>query len=151
MRVFYPHWVSGAFLLARRSVLVDVGMLDENFFMYTEEVDLCERIRNRGLRICYDPEWRIVHFGGKSTGMNRLKADTEYRWSQLYFYSKHYSQTRAHILKLYLLLKTGARYLWALITKEDPERIHLRHKVFSTVWEYDLSNHKNPRQAAKKE
>lgn len=138
LRIAYPHWVSGAFLLSRRALLLDVGMLDENFFMYTEEVDLCERIRQRGYRICYDPNWRIVHYGGKSTEHNRAKAGIEYRRSQLYFYTKHYGPLRARLLRFYLLMRSVVA-IAAAQWRRDPELLELRRKIYRTVRDYRIA------------
>jgi len=140
LRVSHPHWVSGAFLMARRQTLLDVGLLDEGFFMYTEEVDLCERIRKRGLRVRYDPSWRIVHYGGKSTETNRLKASNEFRRSQLYFYSKHYGVLWARLLKAYLVVKTGFSYVVARLRRESPSQLELRRGVVLTVWRYPIAS-----------
>ena len=85
-----PDWVSGACLMARREALHRVGLMDENFFMYTEEVDLCYRIRQLGYSVLYTPEAEIIHFGGRSTETNIAKTVIEYRRSQLYFYKTHY-------------------------------------------------------------
>ena len=56
----------GACLLVRKSVLDEVGGLDEDFFMYYEEVDLCYRIRKAGWRIVFTPESEVTHLGGRS-------------------------------------------------------------------------------------
>ncbi|AKM78722.1 MAG: Glycosyl transferase group 2 family protein [Candidatus Wolfebacteria bacterium GW2011_GWC2_46_275] len=56
-------WVSGAFFLIRRDIFEQVGGFDENFFLYKEEEDLCLRIRQKGMRIKYDPAIRVIHYG----------------------------------------------------------------------------------------
>ena len=101
----YPDWVSGACLMARADALHAVDLMDENFFMYTEEVDLCHRIRQLGYQVLYTPEAEIIHFGGRSTETNLKKTIIEYRKSQLYFYKKHYGSTRMKLVQQYLLLK----------------------------------------------
>ncbi|MDR3734214.1 MAG: glycosyltransferase family 2 protein [Acidobacteriaceae bacterium] len=60
-------WVPGAFSIIRRSVLDQVGLFDENFFLYYEEVDLCRRIRRAGHQIWYWPDIVVVHIGGESS------------------------------------------------------------------------------------
>lgn len=137
LKVMYPHWVSGAFLLSRRALLLEVGLLDEAFFMYTEEVDLCERIRGKGLRIIYDPSWRIMHFGGKSTEKNRAKAGLEYRRSQLYFYSKHHGRLSSRLLKAYLLIRTGLDLTFARI-RSDRDLVELRRRIYHAVKDYEI-------------
>lgn len=58
--------VAGCFFLVRSEVIAQVGMLDEDFFMYGEEAEWCWRIRKGGWRICYYPQARIIHHGGAS-------------------------------------------------------------------------------------
>jgi GT2 family glycosyltransferase len=59
-------WVPGAFTLIRRQLFLDLGGFDERFFLYYEEVDLCRRVREAGLRVQYWPELRVRHIGGVS-------------------------------------------------------------------------------------
>jgi hypothetical protein len=59
--------LSGSALMVRRSVMEEIGLWDESFFMYYEDVDLCLRIRKAGWRITYVGESVITHFGGKSS------------------------------------------------------------------------------------
>jgi GT2 family glycosyltransferase len=61
-----PDWVSGACMLLRRSVLEELGGLDEGFFLYCEDIDLCRRIRRAGYGIAYVPSATVVHEGGAS-------------------------------------------------------------------------------------
>ncbi len=60
--------VMGAALMTRKSIIEQVGPMDEDFFMYYEEVDLCYRIKEAGWRIVYVPESEITHLGGRSAG-----------------------------------------------------------------------------------
>ena len=59
-------WVSGACLLVRRADAEAVGLLDERFFLYTEDVDFCAALRARGRRILFTPAAEIVHLRGRS-------------------------------------------------------------------------------------
>lgn len=116
-REHFPDWVSGACLLVRADALRAVDLMDENFFMYTEEVDLCHRIRKLGYRVLYTPKAEIIHFGGRSTETNIAKTIIEYRRSQLYFYKKHYGLPRMRAVKLYLLTKIRFSELRLLISR----------------------------------
>jgi N-acetylglucosaminyl-diphospho-decaprenol L-rhamnosyltransferase len=84
-----------------------VGGLDERFFMYTEDVDLCTSVRARGRQVLFIPQAEILHLRGRSAGRN---PDTERlrRQSHLAFYEKHLPRW-ATLLRLYLRLtgKTG--------------------------------------------
>ena len=73
-RAHEPEWVSGACLLARRADLEAVGLLDERYFLYTEDVDLCASIRARGRRIRFTPAAEVVHLRGRSRLHDRSAA-----------------------------------------------------------------------------
>ncbi|MFZ3071861.1 MAG: glycosyltransferase family 2 protein [Thermodesulfobacteriota bacterium] len=59
-------WVSGAFLMTRKSVWDRLGGLDERYFMYMEDVDYCKRVRMEGFRVAYIPEVEMVHYVGSA-------------------------------------------------------------------------------------
>jgi N-acetylglucosaminyl-diphospho-decaprenol L-rhamnosyltransferase len=67
-------WVAGASMLIRREVFDSIGLLDEDYFMYFEEVDFCRRAAAAGWRCCYAPESRVVHLVGQSSGINTAVA-----------------------------------------------------------------------------
>jgi N-acetylglucosaminyl-diphospho-decaprenol L-rhamnosyltransferase len=83
-------WVGGACLLARRSAVEQVGVLDASFFMNSEEVDWCYRMRQQGWAVWYTPDASIIHIGGasakRSTATQRLRT---YQGKVL-FLSKHH-------------------------------------------------------------
>lgn len=97
----YPDWVSGACLLVRRADAEAVGLLDERFFMYTEDVDFCAAIRARGRRILFTPDVEVVHLRGRSVATAPSATTRAYRQSQLAFYEKHHPFW-APLLRLYL-------------------------------------------------
>lgn len=80
-------WVSGACLLIRRADLDAVGLLDERFFLYTEDVDLCASVRARGRTVLFAADVEIEHLRGRSADATTSAA---YRRSQLAFYAKHH-------------------------------------------------------------
>jgi GT2 family glycosyltransferase len=67
-----PQWASGACLLVRRTALERLDGLDEGFFLYCEDLDLCRRLRDAGYDIRYDPAARVVHEGGASAPRSAL-------------------------------------------------------------------------------
>jgi GT2 family glycosyltransferase len=69
-----PEWVSGACILVRRAVLEQLGGLDEGFFLYCEDTDLCRRIHGLGLGLRYDPAATATHAGGASAPRAELLA-----------------------------------------------------------------------------
>jgi GT2 family glycosyltransferase len=100
----YPDWVSGACLLVRRSDADSVGLLDERYFMYTEDVDFCAAIRARGRRVLFAPDVQVVHRRGRSAATAPGETRSAYRRSQIAFYEKHH-RFWAPLLKLYLRLR----------------------------------------------
>lgn len=96
-------WVSGASLMLRRGALEETGLLDENFFLYFEDNDLCLRLRQKGWRIYFNPRMSVLHWGGRSLAQNEA-AQKEYFYSLLYFYNKHYGRLRTAILFILLPL-----------------------------------------------
>ncbi len=103
----YPDWVSGACLLVRRTDADAVGLLDERFFMYTEDVDFCASIRARGRRVLFAPEVEVVHLRGRSAAAAPQATNQAYRRSQLAFYRKHHPFW-ARVLAVYLRLRGQA-------------------------------------------
>jgi GT2 family glycosyltransferase len=99
-----PDWVSGACLLVRRVDAEAVGLLDERFFMYTEDVDFCAAIRARGRRIVFTPDVEVVHLRGRSAASAPVITQAAYRRSQMAFYEKH-RPAWAPLLRLYLWLR----------------------------------------------
>ena len=103
-----PDWVSGACLLVRRADAEAVGLLDERYLMYTEDVDFCAAIRARGRLILFTPAAEIVHLRGRSVARAPSAADHAYRQSRLAFYEKHHPFW-APLLRLYLRLRPADR------------------------------------------
>lgn len=83
-------WVSGACLLARRADLEAVGLLDERYFMYTEDVDLCAAVRARGRRVLFVPAVTVRHLRGRSGASAPGPTERRRRESQVAFYRKHH-------------------------------------------------------------
>ncbi|MDA1184112.1 MAG: glycosyltransferase family 2 protein [Acidobacteria bacterium] len=97
-------WVSGACLLVRREDAEAVGLLDERYFMYTEDVDFCASIRARHRRVLFTADAEVVHLRGRSVASAPRPTDMAYRRSQLAFYEKHHPRW-APILRAYLTLR----------------------------------------------
>lgn len=64
---FEPEWVSSACMLVRRAALDEIGLMDETYFCYMDDVDLCQRARDAGWRVWYEPGAEAVHLMGQST------------------------------------------------------------------------------------
>jgi GT2 family glycosyltransferase len=97
-------WVSGACLLVRRADAEAVGLMDERYFMYTEDVDFCAAVRARGRAVLFAPSAEVVHLRGQSRATASIMAEGAYRRSQIAFYEKHHPRW-APALRLYLKMR----------------------------------------------
>lgn len=99
-------WVMGAALLLRREALDEVGMFDEGFFLYSEEVDLCLRLRRAGWGVEYFPSVTVVHHESQfSAGIPERRINEMWR-SRHRYWQKHHSAAGARVAAL----ATGAQY-----------------------------------------
>lgn len=119
------RWVSGAFLLIRRKAFLETGGFDEGFFLYFEDIDLCERVHENGGKVIFLPAAVSLHHGGAVTSARPLRSRVEYRKSQLRFYRKHGSTTSLSLLKAYLKLSLAGLSLSGAFG-QDPEGAALR-------------------------
>ena len=106
----------GAALMVRRQVIDEVGLLDEDFFMYCEEIDWCMRIKNAGWQIVCWPQAEIVHYVGQSTAQFREEMHVALHKSRRRLYEKHYGsgfRRAAHWLVTLGVLSQGLRVRWA--------------------------------------
>ena len=83
--------ISGSFMMVRREVFERVGYFDERFFMYCEDIDLCQRINEEGYQIFYVPSTQIVHYKGESTKKDRLDYVVTFNKSLYQFFQKYYA------------------------------------------------------------
>lgn len=101
----------GAFYMLRRRVLDQVGLLDEDYFMYAEDLDLAYRIKKAGYKVMYNPTYKIYHYKGISSGIknatakvskntleSRKKITTYFYDTMTLFYKKHYAKKYPFIL-----------------------------------------------------
>lgn len=102
--------LSGAFMLMRKKVLDEIGLLDEAFFMYGEDIDLSYRIILAGYKNFYFPDTRIIHYKGESTKKSSVNYVFVFYRAMIIFANKHFSQNNA---KLFSFLINSAVYLRA--------------------------------------
>ena len=89
----------GACLLIRREALDEVGLLDEDFFMYSEEVDLCTRLRRSGWLLYWMPSAEVIHFGGQSTRQVAEEMFLRLYEGKILYFRKHHSSLTVFIYK----------------------------------------------------
>ncbi|HHS98516.1 MAG TPA: glycosyltransferase family 2 protein [Chloroflexi bacterium] len=109
--------VVGAFMMVRREAIRQVGLLDEAFFMYGEDLDWCYRIKAAGWKVYYNPAVTVLHIKRASSRRNP-RARVEFWRAMSIFYRKHYAHQTP--LPIHLLIETALRLRTAL------EAAHLR-------------------------
>ncbi|HKK79164.1 MAG TPA: glycosyltransferase [Phaeodactylibacter sp.] len=105
--------LAGAFMFMRRSVLDEVGLLDETFFMYGEDIDLSYRIIQGGYQNYYFPETTIIHYKGESTKKGSLNYVKAFYQAMIIFARKHFEGRQA---KVFVWMLQLAIYLRATLT-----------------------------------
>ncbi len=93
----------GACLLIRREALEAVGLLDEEYFMYSEEVDLCYRLKSAGWPLYWVPQARVIHYGGQSTKQVAAEMFLQLYRGKLLYFRKNHGSIFAQLYKIILL------------------------------------------------
>jgi O-antigen biosynthesis protein len=113
--------LSGAFMLLRKKVLDNIGLLDETFFMYGEDIDLSYRIIKAGYKNYYFPDTRIIHYKGESTKKSSINYVFVFYNAMIIFARKHFSQKNAKtfsfLINLAVYLRAGIAIINRFIKK----------------------------------
>ncbi len=94
--------LTGAFFMTRRNILIEIGGLDSDYFMYGEDIDLSYRIRKSGYKVYYFPETQIVHYKGESSKPMSLKRYLDFYKSMLMFSKKNLSHHWSFFKKVFI-------------------------------------------------
>ncbi|MBC6937755.1 MAG: glycosyltransferase family 2 protein [Chloroflexi bacterium] len=94
--------IMGAFMLARAEAVRQVGLMDESFFMYSEEVDWCYRFKQAGWKVYFTPEVETVHLWGGSSRAVKVETLLRLYRSRVHFFRKHYGRPAAALYKIIL-------------------------------------------------
>jgi hypothetical protein len=119
---FEVDWIAGSTMLLRNEALRRAGLMDERFFIYFEDIDLCRRIRESGWEVIVRPEVAVIHHRGEAMKKEKYASMLHYRRSQLAFWSKHHGHASCLMLRLFLALKFSSRlaaHAVASIGKKD--------------------------------
>ena len=98
-------WLVGAALLVRGEALARVGGFDPDFFMYSEETDLCKRIKSAGWRVVYEPGAMVIHYEGRSSEQVSTWRQIHFNRSKVRYVGKYFGPFWAELLRAYLLLE----------------------------------------------
>jgi GT2 family glycosyltransferase len=135
-------WVAGASMLVRREVFDAIGLLDEQYFLYYEEVDFCLRAARAGYSCWYEPASRVVHLVGRSSGVTERSTQVNRRpayWfeSRRRYFVKNHGRRYAAAVDVVWSSCYAVRRLLDVVRRRpnlDPPRLltdYLKHSVFS--------------------
>ncbi|MBI3741598.1 MAG: glycosyltransferase family 2 protein [Chloroflexi bacterium] len=96
-------WINGSAMFVRREVYEQIGGFDENFFMYSEELDWCRRAQSVGWEIIYLPAAQVTHYEGKSSEQAVAQRDIYFHSSKIRYFKKYHGAFAAMILRAFLL------------------------------------------------
>ncbi len=101
--------VVGAFMLVRGAAVRQVGLMDERFWMYGEDLDWAKRIKDAGWRVVYNPAVTVLHVKRASSRQNRQKTQYEFYRAMPIFYYKHYRQQTPWWLHWLIIMGIGLK------------------------------------------
>jgi N-acetylglucosaminyl-diphospho-decaprenol L-rhamnosyltransferase len=131
-----PHrvdWLMGSALLLRRQALDEIGLFDEDFFLYFEEVDLCLRLHQAGWEMRYFPQVTVIHYKGDLSGHLPQRRIDEWWRGQHRYWRKYHSAVGARVAAL----AVGSRYLGAAMgarLRRDRGRAALMQRHACNAW-----------------
>lgn len=115
-------WIAGASLMMRQSVLDEIGLFDEKFFLYFEETDLCRRAGEAGYDVIFLRQSQVMHLGSVSTGMKEWQRTPIYWFdSRFYYFAKNHGKLYAAIATVCHLTCGGFHLLRCKLLRRDPK------------------------------
>ena len=128
----------GCFLWIRRDVIDRVGMFDEDFFLYGEEEDLCQRVRDAGLEVHYYPGVDTVHYGGQSTKHVKEWARIEANVSKVLWMKKHRGAAETLVFRIiwsfFLIIRVLFRLPLGLINRYHRSIMNAEIRSVRRIW-----------------
>jgi len=107
--------IIGACMMVRREAMEQVGLLDEDYFLFLEETDWCYRMKKAGWKVYHVPQAEVYHFQGKSAEKDKKRAKVEYYRSRYQYFKKHKGNVQWLVLLIGLLIKLGFEFLSMVI------------------------------------
>lgn len=123
-----PDWIGFACVAIRSELIDEIGLLDEQYFMYFEDVDYCRRAREAGWQIVFWPAGRVLHYNGASSGLSFVLADTRrrpryYYESRARYFARYYGRLGLWAANLLWIVGRGIRIARsALVGRAAPSR-----------------------------
>jgi GT2 family glycosyltransferase len=118
--------LNGAFLLIRRRAMDQVGLIDDRYFMYGDDIDWCLRFRKAGWQVAFDAEAEAIHYGGGTTARSPVYFYVEMQKANLQYWEKHYSRPAQIAFLTSLWVHESSRYLIYSILSSLGESLRMR-------------------------
>ncbi|MEQ1796097.1 MAG: glycosyltransferase family 2 protein [Nitrospira sp.] len=130
------EWANGACLMIRKALFARLGGLDERFFMYFEDVDLCRRVQQLGYRIRHVADGEVVHLLGRSSRTNRHGLNKQWELSRIRYVEKHFAQPRRFLMKGWIALGVMRKLMLTACSHASDRRqeIHAMWTTLRRVW-----------------
>jgi len=132
---FWDHQTSrdveallGACMMVRRTAIDQIGLMDENQFMYGDDVDWCKRLLDGGWSIFYDADVKIIHYGGESAGQVPLEMSLAVMKAVRYYFRKHHGRWQAFLFCVMVFVISCLKYAWRKVEGRTAERMLLAEK-----------------------
>lgn len=151
----YVDGLSGSCMVVRRTTIDDVGLMDENQFMYGDDIDWCMRFLNAGWKIYYYANASIIHYGGESAKQVTLSTILQAEKARIYYYRKYNGKLYAFVFSLLISFFSLVKYIWNKLLKSgNPDSKELTNIYKSTfAWSikqlgssgelFDINGHRN--------
>jgi GT2 family glycosyltransferase len=135
--------INGCFWMVRRSAIDQVGELDEQFFMYGEDIDWCQRFRKEGWDIVFFPRAQAIHYGGASSARAPLKYYIEMQKANLQYWRKHHGVLSSLCYMTIVMLHHSIRVVGfslasLFINKDDDRYYKIRRSLASIKWMFGM-------------
>jgi GT2 family glycosyltransferase len=109
--------ISGSFMMVRKTAMDETGLLDEDFFLYGEDLDWCYRIRGKGWKIMYCPATQIVHYKGRSAQEASFDSLRVFYGAMRLFVKKHFRRGWSVLPQWFLVAGIGLRWLVSVLSR----------------------------------
>lgn len=128
--------INGCFWMLRRSAMEEVGLLDENFFMYAEDIDWCKRFHDKGWKLVFYPEAEAIHYGGASSAAMPVRFYVEKQRANFQYWRKHHGRFSTEIFYAMMLMHESIRVLaYSLLfwKRKGPVPLQSGHKARRSI------------------
>jgi len=128
-------WVVGACLLVRQEAAAQIGGMDEAYFMYSEELDWCRRLKDAGWRIVYHPAAQVIHHVGKSSEQAVTARHIHFNRAKLRYFRKYHGRFAANLIRIVLLGNFAWQMVWEGLKGLLGHKRPLRRQRVRAYWQ----------------